>query len=389
MADDIVLHPTERARRVREAALDAGRRLGWPVPEGLLSRIEAATAGLRLGQADSERVAAAVVERARQEDLKSAGPTSWEASDRQANRAFRIIFGAVVHDIAGLPSALASREEDASAGDTGARFDAMYTGTDWSSEAGQRYMRDYARRCGMGWAGDHPDLLRMGPAAIQALRDANFRRESFRRLRDAGFDRREAARLAVDISRYATRHGLDANRMAEEVERSVRVFGGDNPHEQERWRGLIYGFYTEPENTARREALDRALTEMETHGTPEQQEQARRQREMTRRREEARAELTTATVAASTETAEARRAREAREEAAAKAAAEARAREEAAAKEAALLAEALGEAPAKKGPATVPHEASAKKEPTPGQEVTAKKDPAPEAAPIKLATRSP
>jgi hypothetical protein len=275
---DVVLHPTERGRRAREAALEAGRRLGWPVPEGLLNRIEAATAGLRLGPADAERVAVGVVERARQDDVRGAGPGSWEASNRQASGSFRIIFGQVVHDIAGLPPGLAAREEE-SGGRFGDLANADLTSTPEMSSALNR-----ADRCGMGWLRQNRDLLQLGPAGIQALVDARFRRESFNRLREAGFEGREAARMAVGISRYATRHGLDANRIAEETARGVEVFGGDSPEARRRWIERFNRFYANPDDAQAREEMGRALSEIETSpsSTPEQREQVERMRPLLR-----------------------------------------------------------------------------------------------------------
>lgn len=140
-------------------------------------------------------------------------------------------------------------------------------------------MQSVARECGLGWAANRADVLRLGEDAIRLFARTQFRRESFDGLRQAGFE----ARDAVHVARFAERTGQDANRVAETTADSIRIFGGDSPQERERWRKLMADFYAHPENAERREALDKALTEMETRGTPRQQEQARRQREVEER----------------------------------------------------------------------------------------------------------
>ena len=105
-------------------------------------------------------------------------------------------------------------------------------------------MRDHAHRCGVGWMANNPELLRLGPAAIELFARTNFERQSYERLREAGFEPRDA----VNIARFAERNGVDANRLAEFTATAPRIFGGGNPDQEREWHGRFRRFFTNPED---------------------------------------------------------------------------------------------------------------------------------------------
>jgi hypothetical protein len=88
--------------------------------------------------------------------------------------------------------------------DSGARFDGM--GTQGFTQT-QLQARDLATKLGMGWATNNPDLLRLGPSAIQALADVHLQKESYQRFKDGGL----SDKGIVGGARWAKRTGTDYN----------------------------------------------------------------------------------------------------------------------------------------------------------------------------------
>jgi len=145
-------------------------------------------------------------------------------------------------------------------------------------------MRDYAHSCGVGWMANHPDLLRLGPGAIETLARTRFRQETYRSLREAGFE----ARDALGIARFAERTGQDANRVGQDIANSIRIFASGDPNQERLWREMLRNYYTNPEDAGAREQLTTALRTQRERGTPEQQEHARRMEEIVRLAEQER-----------------------------------------------------------------------------------------------------
>ena len=172
-----------------------------------------------------------------------------------------------------------------------------------------REMQAYAREHGLEWAANRADVLRLGREAIQLFARTQFRRESFDGLQEVGFTGQQIARLA----RFAERTGQDANEVARITRDSVRMFGGNDEAERRRWRDMLDAFHDNPHNA--HQDLDEKLHRMERTGTTEQQEQARRQRELVER-----ARQTEADAAARAERDAAERARQEAERAAREAA---------------------------------------------------------------------
>jgi hypothetical protein len=87
---------------------------------------------------------------------------------------------------------------------SGARFDglALHGLTQTQVQA-----RDLATKLGLGWATSNPDLLRLGPSAIQALADVHLQKESYERFKDGGLN----DKAIVGGARWAKRTGTDYN----------------------------------------------------------------------------------------------------------------------------------------------------------------------------------
>jgi hypothetical protein len=127
-----------------------------------------------------------------------------------------------------------SSKREASSGSppSGAKYGETY----WGSPEGQARMQAYARDSGLGWAAGHSDLLRLGPAAIDTLKDVHFRQQTFERMRhEGGF----TAKDIVGLADYAKRHGLPASKLGEVSTDTVKTLGDGNQHEEKKWRELI------------------------------------------------------------------------------------------------------------------------------------------------------
>jgi hypothetical protein len=150
-----------------------------------------------------------------------------------------------------------------------------------------RAMQRMAREHGLDWAVNRPDILRLGEDAVRLFARTNFRRESFEGLRGVGMQARDIARLV----RRAEESGQDANELARTTQDSLRILG-TTPQARQELLDAINTFHASPNDTAAWERLDRLLRRHETSpdSTPEQQEQARKQREAEERVRQAQTE---------------------------------------------------------------------------------------------------
>ena len=102
-------------------------------------------------------------------------------------------------------------DRDSGGPGSGARFDSMNaTGLTQI----QVQARDFALTHGLEWATHNPDLLRLGPGAMQALADVHLREDSFKRFKDVGF----SEKTIVNGARYAKRNHVDYNDASKAVE---------------------------------------------------------------------------------------------------------------------------------------------------------------------------
>jgi hypothetical protein len=124
-----------------------------------------------------------------------------------------------------------------------ARFDSISgvagKAGDYSSPAGQAYMRNFAAQVGVPWAANNPELLRLGPAALQTLADVHLRQDIYNRLtKEAGFK----AKDVVGIARLAKEKGVDANKLGGDIADSVRNLSGGDKHLQRELVGAVGGY---------------------------------------------------------------------------------------------------------------------------------------------------
>jgi hypothetical protein len=129
-------------------------------------------------------------------------------------------------------------------GGSSARYDTVAAGTngDWSGSAGQAYMRQFAIDKGVGWAANNPDLLRLGPSAIQAIADVNLRPESYHKLQDnAGF----SAGDVVKFAKFAKKKKIDANAASDAI---GEVGEGLNREEKKKLHDGVMPYIGKPED---------------------------------------------------------------------------------------------------------------------------------------------
>jgi hypothetical protein len=127
----------------------------------------------------------------------------------------------------------------ASRGDpSGARFDRIDgIAGNWSTPAGMAKMRDYAIQIGVPWAANNPDLLRLGPSALQVLADSHLRQSVYNRMTapaEGGLTPREV----VSIARWAKDNGRDANELGNAIS---DVNKGLNSDEKKQHNAAIMG----------------------------------------------------------------------------------------------------------------------------------------------------
>ena len=78
----------------------------------------------------------------------------------------------------------------------------------------QKQALDLAHKVGLGWAANNPDLLRLGPSAIQALADVHLRQDSYERFKNGGL----GVKAIVAGARYAKKHHIDYNEASKAYE---------------------------------------------------------------------------------------------------------------------------------------------------------------------------
>jgi len=130
--------------------------------------------------------------------------------------------------------------------------------------------RTLATQLGMPWAANHPDLLKLGPAAIKALHDVGVQRERFERMTGdkVGFK----AETAVAIARFAKRHNLtpeQTNRLYDDVSKGAEIVSGGDKHIQRELDQATREFANGPNTPEAREKLQKAWGRHAK--TPEQQ----------------------------------------------------------------------------------------------------------------------
>ncbi|WP_298242025.1 hypothetical protein [uncultured Bradyrhizobium sp.] len=132
-----------------------------------------------------------------------------------------------------------------SAEGSSARYDGIGSSGDWSSPAGQAQMRELAIKSGIGWAANNPDLLRLGPAAIQTLAQSHLKEENYKVLKNRlEFSDRDV----VAGARYSNRHHLDYNEITTSTDKAVD--GLPSEEKKDLVGGVKKLFHCKPEEEA-------------------------------------------------------------------------------------------------------------------------------------------
>jgi hypothetical protein len=138
---------------------------------------------------------------------------------------------------------------------------------------------------GMEWAAHNRELLRI-PGAVETLIQAKIREESYKAAKDVGFLDRDN----VAATKWALKNGKDGNKVLDNMADSVRIFGGNDPTAQDRWRNLFNNYHAKPDDPKARQEMNEALTREESHPDPKHREQAKKTRELTELAKEAKKE---------------------------------------------------------------------------------------------------
>lgn len=164
-------------------------------------------------------------------------------------------------------SNLASNDDRARRGDAGFNI---------SSPMGAMQLAQFAAQQGVGWAKDKPELMALGPQAIQALADAKLSQASFERLeKDAGF----TARDVVDLAKFAKKKDIDSNKLSGDV---ATLLKGLPKEERAAARDDLTNYFRKPDDPATGKKLDETLENIRTRHPEKAGEVDQAQRTMKR-----------------------------------------------------------------------------------------------------------
>jgi hypothetical protein len=160
------------------------------------------------------------------EQAKGSAPFNWSAATPQQISAYLSSKGITLSGE--FSRGLGQLEGGAKAGSdpSSARYDGMALGAkgDWSSPAGQAYMRDYAMQQGLPWAANNPELLRLGPAAIKVLADVHLSQQTYDGLtKEAAF----RAKDVVTVAKFAKETNTDPNDLGNTLKQNNRALATD------------------------------------------------------------------------------------------------------------------------------------------------------------------
>jgi hypothetical protein len=149
---------------------------------------------------------------------------------------------------------------------SGARYDGMPgTKGDWSTPQAMAEMRNLAIQQGVPWIANNPDLLRLGPSAIQTLADVKLREESYRQLTEGA---QYKAKDVVALARFAKEKKIDANDLAKTITENNRAIATDphgkiDPKILEQLRDAQTGYMARPNDPAAKKKIDETLKNLE------------------------------------------------------------------------------------------------------------------------------
>ncbi|MEJ0076807.1 MAG: hypothetical protein WDO17_15425 [Alphaproteobacteria bacterium] len=206
------MNDSEKARIenvVRTAAMMAAK--GVPLDEAFLGKLATEASDPRLSDAQRMAMATAETEQhvgiGRPVNLLSATPRELAAQAAAGNiQIGRFVNGQLV-------AGVADSDQGGRSGSSGNRFGEISKA---AIEA-----RDIALSHGMAWAADNRELLKMGPAAMQALADVHLRQDSYQRFKDAGLSNK----TIVSGARWAKRNDVDYNEFSQSFSQNQNALG--------------------------------------------------------------------------------------------------------------------------------------------------------------------
>jgi hypothetical protein len=262
------LERVEKEHAIRAAATVAAKSQGLPLAPGALDFI-VASSDLRQDTRALETRAASIANYV-VNDVKA---PNFSGATREQVATYLASIGRQFGDYRKMASIAGGGGHDDGGGEAPASS-ARYGPAFWGSPKGQEQMAAYARDRGVGWLANNPEVLRLGPAAIETFAKAQLTGEEGKKrydgLRSVGF----SARDAFNAAKWAADNGKDGKEVFKSTEDSVRMFGGNDPAEQKRWRDLFNNFYAKPEDAEARQGLTDALRQKKASGTADEKKQA-------------------------------------------------------------------------------------------------------------------
>lgn len=159
--------------------------------------------------------------------------------------------------------ALMNRLENGSGGGETASSSRRFESINQAFTETQKQALDLARKVGLDWVANNPDLLRLGPAAIQALADVHLRKDSYDGLKGVGY----SAGDVVTVAKFAKRKHLDANELARTIKESNEAAteksdgSTDKPMLNE-LRKVQTEYMAKPDDPAARKKYDESMGQM-------------------------------------------------------------------------------------------------------------------------------
>lgn len=195
-------------------------------------------------------------------DANGAGPLAREASHAitaaRANPAAKEITGTHIS----LAGTLAANNNTVNASSPSGSDDrARRAGDGFSITGGimgAMAVAQFAAQQGVGWAKDKPELLNLGPEAIQAVADAKLTKASFERLeKDADFTAKEV----VDLAKFAKKKDIDSNKLSNDVANLLRGLPSD---ERKKAHDGLTGYFAKPDDPKTGQTLDETFNGIKT-----------------------------------------------------------------------------------------------------------------------------
>jgi hypothetical protein len=208
------ISPNDDAAKIRVAALEAAKAVpGASLGEGDLNRVIDLARSSPQGSDERMTVAAGLATTIAKAQTER--PLNYLSATPQEVERERAALGLPPLSGIRVQGRFSSPERDGDGRASGARYDGMNAS---GFTQIQLQARDFALSHGLEWATHNPDLLRLGPSAMQALADVQLRQDSFQRFKNAGLSNK----TIVAGARYAKRNKIDYNEASKKIEETDR-----------------------------------------------------------------------------------------------------------------------------------------------------------------------